>query len=156
MREGHVRQINLDDTHVFCRTDQAVGSVERVVAALLEHFQGRLPLWLAPVQICVLPVGPDQDRAARDLVDTLIAAGLRPRLEVDGSLGARIRASRRRRDCVIAVIGKTETDQHLMQVTDIGSDFQGPVAQDRFVSTLENSYRMRAKSINWSTPHPSH
>ena len=33
-----------------------VGSMERVVAALLEHYQGRLPLWLAPVQVCVLPV----------------------------------------------------------------------------------------------------
>ena len=34
-----------------------VGAMERVTAALLEHYQGRLPLWLAPVQVCVLPVG---------------------------------------------------------------------------------------------------
>ena len=32
-----------------------VGAMERVVAALLERYQGRLPLWLAPVQVCVMP-----------------------------------------------------------------------------------------------------
>src|SRR6202000_3434616 len=57
-----------------------VGSMERVTAALLERYQGRLPLWLAPVQVCVLPVGPQQDEAARELQDRLLAAGLRPRL----------------------------------------------------------------------------
>src|SRR6202012_2743808 len=53
-----------------------VGSMERVTAALLERYQGRLPLWLAPVQVCLLPVSPGQDEAARDLHDRLVAAGL--------------------------------------------------------------------------------
>ena len=61
-----------------------VGSMERVTAALLEQHQGRLPLWLAPVQVCVLPVSPGQDEAARRLADGLLAAGLRPRLDVAG------------------------------------------------------------------------
>ena len=52
-----------------------VGAMERVVAALLERYQGRLPLWLAPVQICVMPVGPAQDEAARRLADALLARG---------------------------------------------------------------------------------
>ena len=68
-----------------------VGSMERVTAALLEHYQGRLPLWLAPVHVRVLPVGADHDAAARRLVDDLIAAGLRARLDTDGSVGARVR-----------------------------------------------------------------
>jgi threonyl-tRNA synthetase len=55
-----------------------VGSMERVVAALLERYQGRLPLWLAPVQVCVMPVSPAQDDAARDLLDDVRAAGLPP------------------------------------------------------------------------------
>src|SRR5690625_1732026 len=63
-----------------------VGAMERVVAALLEHYQGRLPLWLAPTQVCVLPVGPAQHGPARALIEALATAGLRPRLETDGSL----------------------------------------------------------------------
>jgi threonyl-tRNA synthetase len=87
-----------------------VGAMERVVATLLEHYQGRLPLWLAPVQVCVMPVGAAQDDAARALVDDLVAAGLRAQLEPDDSLGARIRASRRRRDDLIAIIGAVEVE----------------------------------------------
>src|ERR1700689_647282 len=94
-----------------------VGSMERVVAALLEHYQGRLPLWLAPVQVCVLPIGAEHDVAARGLVDSLIAAGLRPRLDTAGSLGARIRSARQRRDHLIAVIGDAEVAADSVQVT---------------------------------------
>ncbi|MBA8823882.1 threonyl-tRNA synthetase [Saccharopolyspora lacisalsi] len=132
-----------------------VGSMERVVAALLERYQGRLPLWLAPVQACVMPVGPDQDRAAQELVDALIAAGLRPRLEVEGSLGTRIRASRQRRDCVMAVLGATEVDRRHVQVTDIGSGFDGPVTHDQFLEVLKHSYSNRTTTVNWPDPQPS-
>jgi threonyl-tRNA synthetase len=47
-----------------------VGAMERVVAALLERYQGRLPLWLAPVQVCVMPIGPAHNGAAHDLTTT--------------------------------------------------------------------------------------
>ena len=129
-----------------------VGSMERVVAALLERYRGRLPLWLAPVQVCVMPVGPAQDRAARELVDELIAAGLRPRLEVDGSLGARIRASRHRRDSVMAVLGAAEVDRHQVQVTDIDSGFDGPITRDQFLEALAQSYRTRTTTVHWPEP----
>jgi len=55
-----------------------VGSMERVTAALLEHYQGRLPLWLAPVHACVLPVGAEHDATARRLAQDSIAAGCVP------------------------------------------------------------------------------
>ncbi len=112
-----------------------VGSMERVAASLLERYQGRLPLWLAPVQVCVLPVGADQDDLARRLADDLLAAGLRARVELDGSLGARIRSSRQRRDALIAVLGSAEERDGSVQVTDPGSGararLSGPVLVDR-------------------------
>lgn len=98
-----------------------VGSMERVVAALLERYQGRLPFWLAPVQVVVLPVGERQDEAARAAVDALRKAGLRAEIDPDGSLGARIRDARRRRISLVAVIGEREVADGLIQVTD-GSD----------------------------------
>ncbi|MBA3019696.1 threonine--tRNA ligase [Propionicimonas sp.] len=98
-----------------------VGAMERVVAALLERYQGRLPFWLAPVQVVVLPVGEAQDEAARAAVDGLRAAGLRAEIDHDGSLGARIRDARRRRVSLVAVIGEREAADGLIQVTD-GSD----------------------------------
>jgi threonyl-tRNA synthetase len=127
-----------------------VGSMERVVAALLERYQGRLPLWLAPVQVCVLPVGPDQDLAAGDLRDELVASGLRVRLEAEGSLGARIRAGRTRRDAVLAVLGPAEVDAGAVQVTDVAAGFRSAVPRRRLVEALGRAYADRARTVAWA------
>ncbi|MFZ0667144.1 MAG: threonine--tRNA ligase [Acidimicrobiales bacterium] len=126
-----------------------VGAMERVVAALLERYQGRLPLWLAPVQMCVLPVGSDQDEAARNLADELTASGLRVRIEFDGSLGARIHASRQRRDALIGVVGAREAAAHTVQVTDISARFRGPIEQRSLVLALEHAYTTRSAQVAW-------
>ena len=125
-----------------------VGSMERVVAALLERYAGRLPLWLAPVQLCVLPVSPEVDAAARELVDAARAAGLRVRHDVDGSLGSRIRASRQRRDCVMAVLGPQELARGEVKVVDPGEGFDGAVARDDLVALLRAAYSARA-AVSW-------
>lgn len=126
-----------------------VGAMERVVAALLERYQGRLPLWLAPVQLCVLPVGPGQDAAARQLSDDAIAAGLRTRLVVDGTLGARIRDARRRRDAVLAIVGETEVADGAVQVVDVTADFSGAVPRDGFVEALAQACATRVRTVVW-------
>ncbi len=126
-----------------------VGSMERVVAALLEHYQGRLPLWLAPVQVCVLPIGAEHDAAARRLADDLIAAGLRPRLETAGSVGARVRASRQRRDHLVAVIGDAELADESVQVNDIAGGFKGSVKAAVLVDSARNAYENRRAQVAW-------
>jgi threonyl-tRNA synthetase len=126
-----------------------VGSMERVVAALLERYQGRLPLWLAPVQVCVLPVGAEHDVAARRLVDDLIAAGLRARMETAGSLGARVRASRQRRDHLIAVVGDAEVADESVQVTDVGGGFRGSVKAADFIELVRGAYESRSLHVSW-------
>jgi len=127
-----------------------VGAMERVVAALLERYQGRLPLWLAPVQICVLPVSEAQDDPARALLDELLAAGLRARFETDGSLGARIRASRQRRDCLIAVIGPTEAGAGQVQLTDVAAEFRGRLPQQALVVAARQAHAARAARVDWA------
>ena len=94
-----------------------VGSMERVVAALLERHAGRLPLWLSPVQVRVLPVTSAEDAEAGRLLDELHAAGVRAELDTGGSLGARVRRSRQRRDALLAVVGPSEA-AGTAQVTD--------------------------------------
>lgn len=126
-----------------------VGSMERVVGSLLERYQGRLPLWLAPVQVCVLPVAPDQDGAARSLVDDLLAVGLRARLDVEGTLGARIRVSRQRRDCRMAVIGPAEDAASAVQVTDPVARFQGLLDRRTLPAFLRQAHLDRRQVLQW-------
>jgi threonyl-tRNA synthetase len=129
-----------------------VGSMERVTAALLGHYQGRLPLWLAPVQVCVLPVAAGHDAAARRVVDDLIAAGLRARLETAGSLGARVRSSRQRRDHLIAVVGDAEVADESVQVTDIASGFRGSVKVAALIGLVRSAYENRMPHVTWEPP----
>jgi threonyl-tRNA synthetase len=129
-----------------------VGSMERVTAALLEHYHGRLPLWLAPVQVCVLPVSPDQDAAARGLAEDLLAAGLRSRLESGGSLGARVRLSRKRRDCLIAVVGAAEAASGSVRVTDVAAGFTGALGTPEFTRLVREAYEGRRPRVRWPLP----
>ncbi|MEU0004123.1 threonine--tRNA ligase [Streptomyces sp. NPDC006314] len=73
-----------------------IGSVERVVAHLIEAHGGAFPAWLAPVQLVVLPVAEEQAEQAAALVRQALALGLRAELAgpEQGSLGARVRAAR--------------------------------------------------------------
>ncbi|MEV2275600.1 threonine--tRNA ligase [Nocardiopsis sp. NPDC049922] len=73
-----------------------IGSVERAVAHLIEQHGGAFPAWLAPTQIAVLPVTPDQHDHARALVRRCADLGLRAHLSDArrGTLGARIRQAR--------------------------------------------------------------
>ncbi len=71
-----------------------VGSIERMVAHLLEVHGGALPPWLAPVQVVVLPVSESEASAAHRFVDRCVRAGLRAEVSEEGTLGARIRAAR--------------------------------------------------------------
>jgi threonyl-tRNA synthetase len=126
-----------------------VGAMERVTAALLERYQGRLPLWLAPVQVCVLPVSDGHDAAARRLVDDLVAAGLRARLETAGSVGARVRASRQRRDHLIAVIGDAEVADESAAVTDVAGGFRGSVKAADLIGLVRDAYEHRLPGVAW-------
>jgi threonyl-tRNA synthetase len=85
-----------------------VGSMERLFAYLIEVHAGAFPVWYAPVQAAVWPVGPDQLDAASAFTRQAVAAGLRAELAVEGSLGARIRESAQRRIPYGAVIGARE------------------------------------------------
>ena len=73
-----------------------IGSVERAVAHLVEAHGGAFPVWLAPVQLVVLPVAEAQEERAHEVVRRALALGIRAELAGpgEGTLGARVRAAR--------------------------------------------------------------
>jgi threonyl-tRNA synthetase len=82
-----------------------VGSMERLFAHLIEVHEGAFPVWYAPVQVEVLPVG---DAPVDGFVRAAVAAGLRPRVAAEGSLNARVRDAASRRVPYVAVVGPRE------------------------------------------------
>lgn len=88
-----------------------VGSMERFVGGLIEHYAGAFPVWLAPVQVAVLPVSDAQAEAADALVREMRAAGLRAEADARGeTLGRRVRDHELRKVPYIVVLGERERE----------------------------------------------
>lgn len=87
-----------------------MGSIERFSAVLIEHLGGAFPLWLAPVQVAVLPVGEAHKAYAEKVMAELKAAGIRAELKADDSLGKRIRAAKLEKTPCTVVVGDKEAE----------------------------------------------
>lgn len=87
-----------------------LGSMERFIGGLIEHYAGAFPTWLAPEQVRILPVGEDFDASAAELVDDLVAAGVRATLESRETLGYRIREAETLKIPYMGVVGEREAE----------------------------------------------
>ncbi len=86
-----------------------LGSLERFIAILLEHTGGKLPLWLAPVQVRILPVSEKVADYATRVGDACRAAGLRTEADLRGEkLGYKVREAQLEKIPLIAVVGERE------------------------------------------------
>ncbi len=85
-----------------------MSSMERMVALLLEVHQGRMPPWLAPVQVALIAVNADQDAAVQAIARDLGARCVRVQILDQGSVSARIRQARELRTPWIGVVGPAE------------------------------------------------
>jgi threonyl-tRNA synthetase len=91
-----------------------LGSLERFMGILIEHYGGAFPFWLAPVQIRVLPVGEGHFAAADDLAGRLREAGYRAEAaQPTETIGKRIRAAELEKIPVTVVYGDRESDESL-------------------------------------------
>src|SRR5690606_20581455 len=82
------------------------GSFERFIALLIEHFAGAFPLWLAPLQVRVLPIADRHADYGRRVLEALAAAGLRAELdERQEKIGYKIREAQLQKIPYMLVIG---------------------------------------------------
>ena len=94
-----------------------VGSMERFVGGLIEHYAGAFPVWLAPEQVRVVPISDDVRDAAAAATDMMKAAGLRAHLDSrNETLNYRIRDGEVMKVPYMAVIGKREAEQGMVAV----------------------------------------
>jgi threonyl-tRNA synthetase len=115
------------------------GSIERFFAILLEHYAGALPVWLAPVQVTVLPVADRHDPYAFRLTDRLHSEGFRAELvdAASDSLRARIRRAKLEKVPYVLVVGDEDADGGTVGVNRRGSDQpERGVRVDDFVEQL--------------------
>ena len=128
-----------------------LSAMERLVAHLVERWDGALPPWLAPLQVLVLPVAGAHLERAGSLVDRLLGAGLRAELDpADATLGARVRRAWERRVPYLAVLGDREAaaGQVALRLRD-GRQLPG-VAVDDLVAGVAAQVASRASGLGFA------
>lgn len=86
-----------------------MGSIERFLSVVIEHFAGAFPTWLSPVQIKVVPIGDRQTDFAHDVYTELKNAGIRAEIDQSGdSLGKKVRNAKTEKIPYVMVIGDKE------------------------------------------------
>ncbi len=122
-----------------------LGSMERFIGILIEQYAGRLPLWLAPVQVVVATITSDGDAFAAKVIETLEAAGLRAELDVrNEKIGYKVREHSLAKVPVLLAIGKREAKDGTVAVRRLGSKAQENLALEEAVARLRSEAAMPA------------
>lgn len=102
---------------VFVIHRAPLGTHERFIAFLLEHFAGDFPTWLAPQQVAILPVSDKHNEYAREVYFQLFEKGVRAAVDENNeSLGKKIRAAELKKVPYILVVGDKEVDENKVAV----------------------------------------
>ncbi len=123
-----------------------LGSMERFIGGLVEHYAGAFPVWLAPEQVRVLPVSEVWSESARELVDLLRAKGVRARLSDQDTLGYRIREAEVKKVPYMGVVGKREAEAGTVAVRRRGAGKKQVVMErEAFARQVAEDIRTRAR-----------
>jgi len=125
-----------------------LGSIERFLGILIEHFAGKFPLWMAPVQAVALPINDALIPYAQKVKGSLEQAGLRT--EVDSrteSLNKKIRGAQLSNIPLILTIGAKEQASNTLSVRTLDGKVKMGVLRDEFIQTVSKNIAKRALDL---------
>ena len=113
------------------------GSYERFIGILIEHYAGRFPVWLAPVQAVVATIVSDADGYAEEAAAKLAAAGIRVETDLrNEKINYKVREHSVAKVPVLLVVGKREAEEGKVAVRRLGSQAQEVMTLDEAIATL--------------------
>ena len=116
-----------------------LGSFERFIGILIEHYAGRMPLWLAPIQTVVATITNEADQHALAVHDALTKAGLRSEIDLrNETINYKVREHTAGKIPAILVVGSREAAEDTVSLRWLGGKKQEVLALDRAVVTLSD------------------
>ena len=113
------------------------GSLERLIGILIEEYAGDFPLWLAPVQIRLLPVGDLQLDFSKEVAAKMVALGIRAEVDLSGDrLGKLIRNAEKDKIPVMAVVGAKEVEANSLSIRTRASGELGVITVDEVAGKI--------------------
>ncbi len=121
------------------------GSLERFIGVMIEHFQGRFPVWISPVQVRVLPVSDENKAYADKVAQKLEDSGVRVERDFEsGTIGGKIRNAQLQKIPYMLVIGSKEEQANSVAVRAREGDVRYGVKVEDFLSEVREKVRTYA------------
>ena len=128
----------------LCIHRAPLGTHERFIAFLIEHYAGNFPLWLAPEQVRVLPIGEDPLPFARQVYQTLRENGIRAEIDAGrDKINGKIQNAEQAKVHTMLVVGKREAAAHSVSVRVHGQGTLGVQPWEKCLAQLQESIRLR-------------
>lgn len=120
----------------------ALGSLERFIGILIEHYAGLFPVWLAPIQAMVMTITDNQADFAKKMTEMLVASGFRVQSDLrNEKIGFKIREHTLQRIPYLLVIGDREVANQQVAVRTREGEDLGSMALETFIGLLQNDLR---------------
>jgi threonyl-tRNA synthetase len=117
-----------------------LGSIERFIGIMLEHYKGTLPAWLSPVQVRVIPLSDEHKDYASKVLGSLIEARVRAEGDFEaGTMGAKIRNAQLLKIPYMLIIGKKEEDAKTVAVRMRSGEQKFGVSLEDFLSEVRET-----------------
>lgn len=122
------------------------GSIERFFGVLIEHYAGAFPLWLAPVQVAVLPITDRINEYAAEIAETLRKKGFRVELNSrSDKIGAKIRDAQLQKIPYMLILGDKEFEDRKVAVRDRKQGDLGAISLDEFIAKIDEERASRSR-----------
>jgi threonyl-tRNA synthetase len=122
-----------------------LGSMERFIGALIEHYAGAFPLWLAPEQIRVAPITDNQHDYAKQVIALLVDNGFRAKMDLRSeTIGYKIREARSAKVPYILIIGPKEQQSSAVAVRSRQKGDEGAVPLGQFIDRVKHEIQQKS------------
>ncbi|MDF2943678.1 MAG: threonyl-tRNA synthetase [Herbinix sp.] len=116
------------------------GSIERFIGILIEHYAGKFPLWLSPVQVKVLPISDKFILYAEEVWKALKQQGIRCEIDKrDEKIGYKIREAQLEKVPYMVIVGQKEAESHMISVRDRENGDKGAISLDDLMVILSDN-----------------
>ena len=113
------------------------GSLERFIGILIEHYAGKLPLWLAPLQAVVLPIASEFDNYAKKIFEECIKAGINTEVDLKNQkINYKIREHSLSKVPLLLICGEKEVKNNSITIRKLGSEKQETLMADQAIKSI--------------------
>ena len=124
------------------------GSTERFMALIIEHFAGAFPVWLAPVQVMIIPIADRHLEYANKVLETLKAAGVRVEVDMRSErMNAKVRDAQMQKIPYMLVVGDKEAAENAVAVRLRTNENLGATPLASFVERITNIIKTKSRDL---------